>query len=245
MQSKEQFETSQLIEYDDWHDKSINNISDILALQSESGAEGGQRPRNILPGAWDENREYAFLNSLLGRISGQTNPVWLRDLQSSVDLYNKQMNKLDKDDSDDVKKIYKYEKIIKKLEQRIKRYGRYHIIDGQHRCTFIWETLHDKSKRCMPSTPKDDRIWIKTKDGKTKTAALSGADNKPLKFSMIDDDAKDFILNLPIKITVVKNLTEENSNEFFETVNENYKMTMFLLKCTSSISDTKDFADEI
>ena len=245
MQSKEQFETSQLIDYYDWQDKSINNISDILALQSESGAEGGQRPRNILPGAWDENREYAFLNSLLGRISGKTNAVWLRDLQSSVDVYNKLKNKLDKDDSEDNKKINKYEKIIKKLEQRIKKYGRYHIIDGQHRCTFIWETLHDKSKRCMPSTPKDDRIWIKTKDGKTKTAALLGADNKPLKFSMIDDDAKDFILNRPIKITVVKNLTEENSNEFFKTVNENYRMTNFLLKCTSSISDTKDFADEI
>ena len=46
MQSKEQFETSQLIEYKDYEDKSINNIRDILALESESGAEGGQRPRN-------------------------------------------------------------------------------------------------------------------------------------------------------------------------------------------------------
>ena len=62
---------------------------------------------------------------------------------------------------------------------------------------------------------------------------------------MIDDDAKDFILNLPIKVTVVKNLTEENANEFFKTVNENYRMTMFLLQCTSSISDTKDFSEEL
>ena len=58
MQSKEQFETSQLIEYKDYEDKSINNISDILALESESGAEGGQRPRNTLPGAWDVIKTY-------------------------------------------------------------------------------------------------------------------------------------------------------------------------------------------
>ena len=245
MQSKEQFETSQLIEYKDYENKSINNIRDILALESESGAEGGQRPRNTLPGAWDVIREYAFLISLLNMISGLANPIWLRDLESSVNVYNKLISQLDRGDSDEWKKIKKYEKIVKKLKQRIEKYGKYHIIDGQHRCTFIWETLHDLSKRCMPITPTNDRIWYKNSEGKTKSASFSGADNKALKFSMIDDDAKDFILNLPIKVTVVKNLTEENANEFFKTVNENYRMTMFLLQCTSSISDTKDFSEEL
>ena len=98
MQSKEQFETSQLIEYKDYEDKSINNIRDILALESESGAEGGQRPRNTLPGAWDVIREYAFLISLLNMISGLANPIWLRDLESSVNVYNKLISQLDRGD---------------------------------------------------------------------------------------------------------------------------------------------------
>ena len=84
MQSKEQFETSQLIEYKDYEDKSINNIRDILALELESGAEGGQRPRNTLPGAWDvisvSNMEGLFMvapsfNQNIG--FSKINSIWL------------------------------------------------------------------------------------------------------------------------------------------------------------------------
>lgn len=239
------FETSVDIQMEDYKGKTVCTLKDLHSLKEKASANFDQRPKNTGPGGWDEDRQYEYLiSSSLGL--GLASPIYLRDLESSIDVYRKHLFTLDKADSEDYKKAIKIEKIIKKLEQRIKKYGRYHILDGQHRCDFVWETLGIDSNRFLPvRNYKNNTMWIRDSKGKTRTAALLGADKKPLKFSNLDDDSQEFINNIKCRIIIVKNLTDENASLFFKTVNVNYHMTPFLLEWTISLSETKEWIEEL
>ena len=238
------FETSVDIKTEGYLNKDIHTIIDVHSLKSKATATFDQRPKNIGPGGWDIFRQSEYLTSLLLGL-GQASPIYLRDLESSVNVYREALKKLDREDAEDWQKVKKIEKIIKKLQQRINKYGKYHILDGQHRCDFIWNTLGVISDRFLPAYGNQNSIWYKDSQNKTRTAALLGADKTPLKFSNLEEDAKDFINNLKCKIIIVKNLTDENSSLFFKSVNVNYHMTPFLLEWTISLNETKEWIQEL
>ena|SRR5210317_97247 len=239
------FETSVDIQMEDYKGQTVCTLKDLHSLKEKASANFDQRPKNTGPGGWDEDRQYEYLmSSALGL--ALASPIYLRDLESSIDVYRKHLHTLDKADSEDYKKAIKIEKIIKKLEQRIKKYGRYHILDGQHRCDFVWETLGIDSNRFLPVPDyRNNTMWIRDSKGKTRTTALLGADKKPLKFSNLDEDSQEFINNIKCRIIIVKNLTDENAALFFKTVNVNYHMTPFLLEWTISLNETKEWIEEL
>jgi len=245
MIDKDTFELSSKITFEDFKGQFICTFRDLHSLREQASADFKQRPKNTGPGGWDENRQYEYLMSSTLNLA-LSSPIYLRDLESSIDVYRKHLFTLDKDDSDDYKKAIKIEKIIKKLEQRIKKYGRYHILDGQHRCDFVWETLGLFSDRYLPVPDRtNNTMWITDREGKTRTTALLGADKKPLKFSNLDEDTQEFINNIKCRIVIVKNLTEENASHFFKVVNVNYHMTPFLLEWTISLNETKEWIEDL
>ena len=239
------FETSVDIETEEYLKKTIHTFKDVHSLKTKATATFDQRPKNTGPGGWDIYRQSEYLTStILGM--GVASPIYLRDLESSIEVYRNALKKLDKEDAEDWQKVKKIEKIIKKLQQRIDKYGPYHILDGQHRCDFIWNTLGINSDNFLPVPyMNENTMWYRDSQNKTRTAALLGADKKPLKFSNLEEDAKDFINNLKCRIVIVKNLTDENASLFFKSVNVNYHMTPFLLEWTISLNETKEWIEDL
>jgi len=245
MISKFQFETSRDIVFEDYLGKKICTFKDILSLKEKTTTKFGQRPKNKKPGAWDQKREWEYLESSSLNIAGQTNPIYMRDLESSINVYREYLFKLDKSDTDDFILYKKIEKTIRKIQQRIEKYGPNHTLDGQHRTDFVWDTLSITSTRTLPIKSKNEKIWYQNEKGVTKCDTFLGADNKPLKFSNLHQETQDFIHNMKCRIIIVKNLTEENAKKFFETVNQNYQMTPFLLEWTISLNETKEWIEDL